>query len=144
MSNTNFPTRWISSAPYLLSILRIVAAFLFLQYGTAKLFAFPAPLLPGGRTAPLTSLIGVAALLEFVGGTLLLMGLFTRPVAFVLAGEMAVAYFKAHAPQGFWPLFTGGVPSILFCFIWLYISAAGPGPLSLDALLRRRRVPAFA
>jgi putative oxidoreductase len=140
MSNTNLTTRWISSAPYLLSVLRIVAAFLFLQYGTAKLFAFPAPLLPGGRTAPLISVIGVAALLEVLGGALLLGGLFTRPVSFVLAGEMAVAYFRAHAPQGFWPIFTGGVPSVLFCFIWLYISAAGPGPWSLDALLRRKAI----
>jgi putative oxidoreductase len=144
MSNTNLTTRWISSAPYLLSVLRIAAAFLFLQYGTAKLFAFPAPLLPGGATASLTSLIGVAGLLEVVGGTLLLLGLFSRPVAFLLAGQMAVAYFRSHAPQGFWPVFNGGVPAILFCFLWLYISAAGPGPWSLDALLRRKPVPAFA
>jgi putative oxidoreductase len=136
MSTTALPARWRSWAPYLLSILRIVAAFLFVQYGSTKLLAIPGPIMPGGGTAPLTSLAGVAGALELIGGTLLLFGLFTRPVAFLLSGEMAVAYFKEHAPQGFWPIFNQGPPAILFCFIWLYISSAGPGPWSLDALRR--------
>ena len=124
--------RWRSWAPYLLSTLRIVAAFLFFQVGSAKLFAFPAAVMPDGGTAPLTSLAGVAGALEVVGGTLLLLGLFTRPVAFLLSGEMAFAYFIGHAPQGFWPVLNGGAPAILYCFIWLYVSAAGPGPWSID------------
>ncbi len=124
---------WPDRAPYLLSILRIVAAFLFTQFGTAKLLAFPAAIMPGGGTAPIGSLAGIAGLLETVGGALLLIGVFTRPVAFIVAGEMAVAYFIGHAPQGFWPVLNQGHPAILFCFIWLYLSAAGPGPWSLDA-----------
>ncbi|HVE77725.1 MAG TPA: DoxX family protein [Gemmatimonadaceae bacterium] len=136
MNDTSLPARWRSWHPYLLSILRIIAAFLFIQIGSAKLFAFPAAVMPGGGTAPLTSLAGVAGALEVVGGTLMLLGLFTRPVAFILAGEMAFAYFIGHAPQGFWPVLNGGGPAISFCFIWLYLSAAGPGPWSLDALRR--------
>lgn len=126
--------RWRSWTPYLLSILRIVAAFLFMQSGTAKLFAFPAAILPDGGTAPIVSLIGLAGILEAVGGLFLLVGLFTRPVAFLLSGEMAVAYFKAHAPQGFWPLVNHGQSAVFFAFLWLYLSAAGPGPWSIDAM----------
>src|SRR3954467_2705945 len=132
------PARWRSWSPYLLSIMRIVAAFLFIQYGTAKLLALPAAVMPGGGTAPLTSLAGIAGALEMVGGAFLLLGLFTRPVAFILSGEMAVAYFMGHAPQGFWPVLNQGSPAILFCFLWLYISSSGPGPWSLDAKLRNR------
>lgn len=139
MSNNGLAARWISWTPYLLSILRIVAAFLFMQYGTTKLFGFPAEVMPGGGTASPTSLAGVAAILELFGGALLFVGLFTRPVAFLLSGEMAVAYFMGHAPQGLWPILNQGAPAILFCFLWLYISAAGPGPWSIDAALRRRR-----
>ena len=124
-------------APYLLSILRMVAAFVFITYGTTKLFAWPEATIPGGAVA-LTSRLGMAASMEIVGGTLLLLGLFTRPVAFVLSGEMAFAYFIRHAPMGFWPVLNDGTPAVLFCFIWLYISAAGPGPWSLDAVMRRR------
>lgn len=138
MSETRITVRWISWAPYLLSILRVVAAFTFLQVGTAKLFGLPAEVMPGGGTAPLMSLPGIAGLLEVVGGPLMFVGLFTRPVAFVLAGEMAVAYFLGHAPQGFWTVLNGGAPAVLFCFVWLYLSAAGPGPWSIDALLRGR------
>jgi len=129
----NVVAKWPTWAPYLLSLLRIVAAFLFMQFGTAKLFAFPAAIMPGGGTAPVVSLVGLASILETFGGLLLLLGLFTRPVAFILAGEMAVAYFMGHAPQGFWPVLNQGAPAILFCFIWLYFSAAGPGLWSLDA-----------
>ena len=128
--------RWRSWTPYLLSILRIVTAFLFVQYGSGKILAFPASIMPGGGTAPITSLAGVAGTIELVGGTLLLLGLFTRPVAFLLSGEMAVAYFHGHAPQGFWPVLNQGAPAVFFCFLWLYFSAAGPGPWSLDALRR--------
>jgi putative oxidoreductase len=131
----------MSWEPYLLSILRIVSAFLFIQIGSAKIFAFPAAVMPGGGTAPLASLAGVAGLLEVVGGTLLLLGLFTRPVAFLLSGEMAFAYFLGHAAQGFWPVLNGGGPAISFCFIWLYISSAGAGPWSIDALRQRRTDP---
>ena len=133
MTAPNIVAKWPSRAPYLLSVLRIVAAFLFMQFGTAKLFAFPAAIMPGGGTAPIASLVGVAALLETFGGLCLLLGLFTRPVAFIVAGEMAFAYFLGHAPNGFWPVLNQGHPAILFCFVWLYLSAAGPGPWSLDA-----------
>ena len=126
-------TTW---APRLLSVLRIVAAFLFIQYGTMKLFGVPMAM-PDGTTASLMTQIGIGALLELVGGVLLLVGLFTRPVAFVLSGEMAVAYFQFHAPQSFWPIVNQGSPAILYCFIRLYLSAAGPGPWSLDALRKK-------
>src|SRR5713101_3642989 len=118
--------------PYLQSALRIAAAFIFLMHGTQKVLGFP-----GGARMPLTSLFSVAGVIEIVGGVLTLLGLFTRPVAFVLAGEMAVAYFRAHMPRGTWPIVNGGELAVLFCFIWLYFSAAGPGPLSLDAMRRR-------
>jgi putative oxidoreductase len=133
----NAAARWSTWAPYLLSTLRIVAAFLFMQFGTAKLFAFPAAVMPGGGTASLASVPGFAGALEAFGGALLLLGLFTRPVAFLLSGEMAVAYFIGHAPQGFWPVLNQGHPAIMFCFVWLYVSSAGPGPWSLDALRKR-------
>lgn len=139
MSERSLTARWISWAPYLLSVLRIVSAFLFMQYGSTKLFGFPAEVMPGGGTAAPTSLPGVAAILELFGGAFLFFGLFTRPVAFLLSGEMAVAYFMGHAPQGIWPILNQGVPAILFCFLWLYISSAGPGPWSIDAALRRRK-----
>ena len=133
--------RFTSAAPYLLSALRIVAAFLIVQFGTAKLFALPGPLMPGGGAMPVASLPGVAGLLETFGGALLLVGLFTRPVAFLVSGEMAFAYFIGHAPHGFWPVLNGGHPAVLFCFVWLYVSAAGPGPWSLDALRQGRSRP---
>ena len=121
------PASWTALAPYLLSVLRIVAAFLFVLYGTTKLLAWPAAVMPGGGTAPLMTQAGMAGLLEMVGGGLLLVGLFTRPVAFVLAGEMAFAYFIGHAGNGFWPVLNGGAPAVFFCFLWLYLSAAGGG-----------------
>jgi len=96
--------------------------------------------MPGGGTAPVGSLVWVAAVLEVVGGALLLLGLFTRPVAFILSGEMAFAYFMGHAPSGFWPVLNQGQPAIFYCFFFLYLSAAGPGPWSLDAMIARRRV----
>ena len=129
--------RWKSLAPELLSLLRVVAALAFVAAGTSKLFAFPVGMPPNGTTASFPSQIWIGGFLEVVGGLLVLVGLFTRPVAFVLAGEMAVAYFQFHFPQGFWPTVNGGVAAMLYCFVWLYISAAGPGPWSLDALRRR-------
>lgn len=131
--------RWAAWAPRLLSVLRIVAAFLFIQAGTMKLFAFPVGMPPDGGTAELFSQVGLGGVLEAFGGALLLVGLFTRPVAFLLSGTMAVAYFQFHAPGGFWPVVNGGSPAILFCFVWLYVSAAGAGPWSLDAMRARTR-----
>ena len=124
--------------PQALSVLRIVSAFLLMAHGTQKLFGFPAGPQPPSRP-PLGSLMGVGALLEFGGGLLLLFGLFTRPVAFVLSGLMAVAYFGWHAPGGFWPIINRGELAVLYCFVFLYLAAAGGGPWSLDALLRRDR-----
>ncbi len=128
----NLMGKWSAWAPYLQSLLRIVAAFIFITAGTAILFAFPTGM-PPGFSAPPMSQLWIGGLLEVVGGALLLLGLFTRPVAFVLSGMMAVAYFQFHFPQSFWPTINNGVPAALYCFLWLYISAAGPGPWSLDA-----------
>lgn len=129
------PTEWSSQ---LLSVLRIVTAFLFMAHGTQKLFAFPAAGPP--KPIDLTSLIGVAGVLEVVGGTLLLVGLLSRPIAFLLSGEMAFAYFMRHAPNGFWPVLNGGELAVLYCFLFLFVAAAGPGVWSLDeALVRSRR-----
>jgi putative oxidoreductase len=131
---------WISWSPQLRSVLRIVTAFLFIQHGTMKLFAFPMGIPPDGSTVPLFSQAGLAGALETFGGLLLLLGLFTRPIAFIVSGEMAVAYFMVSAPLDFWPIVNNGVTPVLFCFIWLYFSAAGAGPWSLDAL--REAAPA--
>lgn len=122
-------------APRLLSVLRIITAFLFLQHGTAKLFGFPH--VAFFDELSLLSLIGFAGVLEAVGGLLLVLGLFTRPVAFILSGEMAFAYFIGHAPKGLFPLLNNGEPAILFCFIFLYLAAAGGGAWSLDRRLCR-------
>lgn len=123
--------------PRVLSVLRMVAAFLFMSHGTQKLFGFPAS--EPRDPAALFSLMGIAGVLEVFGGLLLLLGLLTRPVAFVLAGEMAVAYFRSHAPQGFWPLLNRGELAALYCFLFLYFAAVGGGLWSLDALWSRRR-----
>jgi putative oxidoreductase len=123
--------------PRLLSVLRIVAAFLFMSHGSQKLFGFPVS--EPRDPAAVFSLMGVAGVLEVFGGLLLLLGILTRPVAFVLAGEMAVAYFRSHAPQGFWPLLNRGELAALYCFLFLYFAAVGGGPWSLDAFWSRRR-----
>jgi putative oxidoreductase len=141
VSESSVVARWRSWEPYLLGVLRIITGFLFMQYGTAKLFAFPAALMPGGGTAPAGSLPWVAGLLEAVGGLLILLGLFTRPVAFVLSGEMAVAYFMAHAPKGFWPVLNGGAPAVLYCFVFLYLASAGAGAFSVDGARGRGSRP---
>ena len=133
------PTAWTALTPHLLSVLRIVAAFVFVVYGTGEGAGDGrAEVMPGGGTAPLMTQAGIAGLLEMVGGGLLLVGLFTRPVAFLLSGEMAFAYFIGHAGQGFWPVLNGGAAAVIFCFLWLYISAAGGGPWSLDEASRRK------
>jgi putative oxidoreductase len=121
------------------SVLRIVAAFLFFWHGTTKLFAFPAGMGPENLTAAVGTQAWFAGVLEVVGGGLLMLGLFTRPVAFILSGQMAVAYFQVHAPQGFWPTLNRGEAAALFCFTWLFFAAAGAGPWSLDAVLFKRR-----
>src|SRR5690242_4920612 len=136
MNGTNVVAKWSSWAPRLLSVLRIFTAFIFLQAGGMKLFAFPMGMPPNGATAAIFSEFWIAGVLEVVGGAFLLLGLFTRPIAFLLSGEMAVAYFQYSAPMSFWPIVNNGVAPALCSFIWLYISAAGAGPWSLDA--RRR------
>ncbi len=143
MESKGIVSRWTSWAPYFQAILRIVTGLLFMQPGAAKLFAFPAAVMPGGGTAAPLSLPGIAGILELVGGALIVLGLFTRPAAFIVSGEMAVAYFMAHAPQGFWPILNHGEPAIYYCFLWLYFSAAGAGAWSLDARLGRDRSPAW-
>jgi len=123
-------------SPRARSVLRIVSGFMFMAHGAQKLLGFPAP-----RPNPteLLSLIGVAGILELFGGALLLLGWFTRPVAFVLSGLMAFAYFLAHAPQGFWPLLNRGELAALYSFVFLYLATAGGGPWSIDHWWRKRR-----
>ncbi|MGB3813902.1 MAG: DoxX family protein [Shinella sp.] len=121
--------------PQALAVLRIMAALLFIEHGTQKFFNFP----PAGQPfGDLANLIGVAGVLEVVGGLLILLGLFTRPVAFVLCGFMAVAYFMAHAPQSFFPVNNRGDAAILFSFVFLYLTVAGPGAFALDNRRVRR------
>ncbi|MET0336509.1 MAG: DoxX family protein [Caulobacter sp.] len=122
-------------APRVLSVLRIVTALLFMQHGLMKVFHFPSP--QEGAPDPLPLMLVVAAWLEIVGGALVAIGLFTRPVAFILSGQMAVAYFFAHAGSSFYPALNGGEPAVLFCFVFLYLAFAGPGPWSLDATVRK-------
>ena len=122
-----------SWTPPMLAVLRIVTALLFVEHGTSKLFGFPPP--PAGMgEIELFSLMGLAGVLETFGGLLILIGLFTRPVAFVLAGFMAVAYFMAHAPLSFYPMLNMGEPAILYCFVFLTLMVAGPGSWSVDSL----------
>ena len=131
----NFDALATAWAPRLLSILRIMTGLLFLQHGTAKLLKLP--VMPMFANLSLTSLPGIAGILELVGGVLIILGLFTRSIAFVLSGLMAVAYFMAHAPRGFYPILNAGELAILYCFVFLYFAAAGPGPWSVDAARRK-------
>ncbi|MDJ0447867.1 DoxX family protein [Methylocystis sp. JR02] len=121
------PARYL---PHVQGLLRIVTALLFLQHGTAKLFGFPHVAMFDKVT--LLSLLGAAGVIELVGGFLLLIGLFTRPAAFILAGEMAVAYFGFHAFEAFWPILNKGELAALYCFVFLFFSVAGPGKFALD------------
>ena len=139
-----FGSRYAGYAPILLSILRILAALIFLEHGTQKLFGFP----PGSSmpTPDMMSMLWFAGIIEFIPGALVALGLFTRPAAFIAAGEMAFAYWLGHAPrvpwpEGFFPVNNGGDAAILYCFVFLYISMAGPGPWSLDALRKRETAP---
>lgn len=122
----------------MLSLLRIVVAFIFLWHGVQKLIGFPptTPPMPAWNPATLS---GVAGVIEGIGGALLLLGLFTRPVAFILSGEMAVAYFKVHAPRAFLPIVNRGELAAVLCWVFLYFAVVGGGRWSLDALLRQRR-----
>lgn len=133
MDRFQLETVW---APRLLSVLRIVAALIFMEHGTQKLLGFPPPANPG---AAISAMSWWGGIFEFVGGALLVLGLFTRPVAVLLSGEMAVAYWYAHAPRSFFPILNGGDAAILYCFVFLFIAAAGPGPWSVDALMGRSR-----
>ncbi|HKU04999.1 MAG TPA: DoxX family protein [Bradyrhizobium sp.] len=121
--------------PQALSLFRIIAGLMIIQHGMAKLIGFPA-VAAFAKLQPL-SLLGAAGFIELVGGALLIVGLWTQPVAFVLAGEMAVAYFMSHAPKGFFPLVNGGTLAIAYCFAFLYLAAAGAGPWSIDAAMKK-------
>ncbi|MEO7065706.1 MAG: DoxX family protein [Rhodanobacter sp.] len=131
-STARKPFFWIEFAPFLLSILRIVSGLLFMQHGAQKLFG-----MLGHAQVPLLSLMGAAGVLEFFGGLLIVLGLLTRPTAFILSGQMAFAYFLVHNPANAWPVLNGGDLAVLFCFFFLYLSAAGAGPWSLDRLMHR-------
>jgi putative oxidoreductase len=121
----------------ILSIMRIIVGFLYMQHGAQKLFGF---LAAGPSTGvPLFSFMGLAGILEFFGGFFILLGLFTRPVAFILSGQMAVAYFMAHAPKGFWPIGNRGDLAVLFCFVFFYLAFAGGGAWSIDRALKREK-----
>lgn len=128
----NWLTPW---PPQILSVQRIIVSLLFLEHGTSKLLGFPESPMP--MPDPLPPMLLASAVLELVGGALLAAGLFTRITAFVVAGEMAVAYFMAHAPRGFFPLVNMGEGATLYCFIFLYWAAAGGGPWSIDSLLKK-------
>jgi putative oxidoreductase len=131
MFDRKFLDAW---SPRVLSILRIVTAFLFMEHGTSKLFHYPMDM---GHVA-LFSLIGLAGVLEAFGGALVLLGLFTRPIAFILSGEMAFAYFMAHAPGGFWPLINHGEAAVFYCFAFLYFTFAGGGSWALDRFIGKK------
>jgi putative oxidoreductase len=122
----------------MLSVLRIVSGAVFITFGTMKLFNVP-PMPPGMPPLDLMSQIGIAGILEVFGGLAFTLGLFTRPVAFILSGEMAVAYFQGHFPQSFWPSVNMGTPAILYCFIFLYFVFSGAGVWSIDAMIARAR-----
>ena len=122
-------------APYVLSVLRIMAGLLFLEHGMSRLLGFPSPL----PTPPLFTLYWFAGAIEFLGGVLVTAGLFTRVAAFLMSGEMAFAYFLSHAPRGFFPILNSGDGAILYCFVFLYLVFAGAGPWSLDALWRKAK-----
>ena len=127
-------SNWSKWSPTLLSLLRIIVGFLYIEHGSMKLFGFPGA---GDHKVELMSLFGLAGVLELFGGALILLGLFTRPVAFILSGEMAFAYFMVHAPQGFWTIANQGEAAVFYCFVFLYFSAAGAGPWSLDRAMRK-------
>ena len=125
-------TAW---TPRALSVLRIIAGLMIIQHGLAKLIGFPA--VPAFANLQPLSLLGAAGFIELIGGALLVLGLFTQPAAFILSGEMAVAYFMSHAPKDFFPLVNGGTLAIMYCFAFLYLATVGAGPWSVDAAMKR-------
>ncbi|HEV7719395.1 MAG TPA: DoxX family protein [Arsenicitalea sp.] len=131
-------SRLNSYAPPMLSVLRVVTALVYLEHGTQKLLNFPASARAGGAGLNLFSMFGAAGLIECVAGVLLVLGLFSRAAAFIAAGEMAVAYWMVHIRGGFFPVNNGGDAAIMFCFVFLYVVLAGPGPWSIDALRSRK------
>lgn len=132
MLDAKFHSEW---TPRVLGLLRIIVGFLFLQHGTAKLLGIPHIAMFDG--VQMMSLMGVAGILELVGGILVLIGLFTRPTAFILSGQMAFAYFMAHAPSGFLPILNQGELAVIYCFVFLYFSVAGAGEFSVDAMRKK-------
>lgn len=124
-------TSW---SPHVLSLLRVASGLTFLAHGTMKWLNFP----PSTMAVTITSPGGIAGIIELVGGALIVLGLFTRPAAFICSGTMAVAYFMVHAPQSFFPVLNGGDAAILYCFVFFYLVFAGPGPWSLDAIVRKK------
>jgi putative oxidoreductase len=129
------------AAQRMLSILRIVAALLFIEHGTQKLFDFPPSSMAGMFPVHVMTKMGLAGVLETFGGALILFGLFTRPIAFLLAGEMATAYFQAHFPKSIYPIANMGDAPVLFCFLFLYLMIAGSGEWSIDAMIAKSRQP---
>ncbi len=127
-----------SHSGYVLSLLRLIIGFTFSCHGAQKLLGLFGGMGGDGGKASFLSLIWFAGFLELFGGLLILLGLFTRPVALILCGEMAVAYFRTHAPRGVWPIVNGGELAVVYCFVFLYLLAAGAGPVSLDSLIRKR------
>jgi putative oxidoreductase len=136
MTSDSLSTVWAPRAFNVLSILRIFTGLELLQHGTGKILGFPA--VPMFANVHIDSLAGVGGLIELIGGALFTIGLFTRPVAFLLSGFTAAAYFMAHAGKGFYPVVNGGELAALFCFVFLYFAFAGAGPWSADALIRRK------
>lgn len=129
-----------SQSGYVLSLLRVIIGFTFCCHGAQKLFGLFGGMGGHGGKAAALSLLWFAGILEFFGGLLVILGLFTRPVALILCGEMAVAYFRVHVPRGLWPIVNMGELAVVYCFVFLYFFAAGPGPLSLDRLIRKRGI----
>jgi putative oxidoreductase len=125
-----FVAKWQS---HVLSVLRIMSGLLFMEHGTAKYLGLPHL----EKVPPMLSMPGIGGILELIGGALIVLGLFTRPVAFLLSGEMAVAYFTAHAPRSFFPMLNAGDAAVLFCFVFLYLFFAGPGPWSIDEMRKK-------
>src|SRR6202045_5546128 len=134
MTSDSLSTAWAPRAVYVLSIPRIFTGLELLQHGTGKILGFP--VVPNWAHVQITSLTGLGGLIELVGGILFTIGLFTRPVAFILSGFTAVAYFMAHASQGVYPVLNGGELAALYCFVFLYFPFAGAGPLSVDAAMK--------
>lgn len=141
MNDSSSVSKWQNATPYFHALLRIMAALILIPAGGMILFAFPVGMPPNGATAPIMSQTGIGGIIEFVGGILLLIGLLTRPVAFLLSGTMAVAFFQFHFkpewPAGIVPNLNNGMPAYLLCFINLFLSAAGAGPWSIDAMRRK-------